>query len=306
MDAIRAAVGDEKTDLPRLLLRHPARRHVRPAVPAARSGRWCWTARSTRSRTSSPAPRARPRASSGRSPTSPTWCKANARHSARSRPDARAAVTDALAKAAGLARSTGADGREATAGWIFLAVISSLYTESGWQELAKAIDNLQAGDPKGIFELADPYAERDAERQLLQPVRRQPRGELRRHRRRARPSTQVRKLQGEWRTKYPLFGAALAVGMLPCTFWPGAARPVPGRAGHRRAADRGGRHHRRPGDAVREHGRAGQDARRRAGAHLGGRGTHRLPAAPPCIIDAVDAYLIDLTVPQEGLRCPPQ
>ena len=42
----------------------------------------------------------------------------------------------------------GADGREATAGWVFYAVISSLYTESGWQELAQAIDDLADGDPR--------------------------------------------------------------------------------------------------------------------------------------------------------------
>jgi hypothetical protein len=39
-------------------------------------------------------------------------------------------------------------------------VISSLYTESGWQQLAKAVDDLQTGDAGGIFDLADQYADR--------------------------------------------------------------------------------------------------------------------------------------------------
>ena len=71
-----------------------------------------------------------------------------------------AAVTDAIDKAE-VSPVTGPDGRKATSGWVFYAVISSLYTESGWQALASAIDDLEGGDPAGIFELADPYAERE-------------------------------------------------------------------------------------------------------------------------------------------------
>src|SRR4029453_10144669 len=38
---------------------------------------------------------------------------------------------------------------------------------------------------------------------------------------------QVRTLQGEWRQKYPVFGAALATGMLTCTLWPPQRDPYP-------------------------------------------------------------------------------
>ena len=70
-------------------------------------------------------------------------------------------------------------------------------------------------------------------------------------RRRSRAVEQIRQLQSQWRTKYPLFGPALAVGMLSCVEWPGGRDPYPTGAAERRPADRGGRHHRRPGHAVR-------------------------------------------------------
>ena len=42
--------------------------------------------------------------------------------------------------------------------------------------------------------------------------------------------TQVRSIQEQWRTKYPMFGPTLAVGMLTCAVWPGSTtRTRPGR-----------------------------------------------------------------------------
>ncbi|GAB3802312.1 hypothetical protein GCM10027605_21510 [Micromonospora zhanjiangensis] len=63
-------------------------------------------------------------------------------------PDARAAVTDVLNKAR-VSPVRGSGGREATAGWIFYAIVSSLYTESGWEQLAGAVEQLEGATRPG-------------------------------------------------------------------------------------------------------------------------------------------------------------
>jgi pimeloyl-ACP methyl ester carboxylesterase len=216
-------------------------------------------------------------------------------------PDARGAVTDALAKA-DVSPVKGDDGRDATSGWIFVAVVSSLYTESGWKTLAEAVDDLQAGDATGVFDLADQYADRKsggtytnkfdanlavncADTEDAPTVER------------------IRQLQGEWRKKYPLFGAPLAIGMMACTYWPGNRDPYP--VGPATGSP--------PIVVV---GTTGDPATpyentARLASMLGtgqvltweGEGHTAYPSTT-CIVKAVDTYLIDLTVPKDGLRCP--
>jgi pimeloyl-ACP methyl ester carboxylesterase len=218
-------------------------------------------------------------------------------------PDAHKAVTDAIAKAA-KNPVPGADGRKATPGWIFVAVISSLYTEHDWQTLATAVANLQQGDAKGIFTLADQYAERDSSghySNLFDANLAVNCADTD-----AAPSVdEVRKLQGEWRQKYPLFGGSLAVGMLPCTFWPGKRDPYP--AGAATGAP--------PivvvgttGDPATPYENTADLAGMLGVGHVltwEGEGHTAYPSTT-CIVSAVDKYLLNLTVPQEGLRCPPK
>ena len=218
-------------------------------------------------------------------------------------PDAHKAVTDAMTKAA-TAPVTGADGRKATAGWIFVAVISSLYTESGWRTLANAVAGLKQGNAKGIFQLADQYAERDANghySNLFDANLAVNCADTN-----AAPSAaEVRTLQGQWRKKYPLFGGSLAVGMLPCTFWPGKRDPYP--AGPATGAP--------PivvvgttGDPATPYENTADLAGMLGVGHVltwEGEGHTAYPSTP-CIVSAVDKYLLNQTVPQEGLRCPPK
>ncbi|MEU4219907.1 alpha/beta hydrolase [Actinoplanes sp. NPDC026623] len=230
------------------------------------------------------------------------WCKETAGKCPIA-PDARGAVTDAMAKA-DVSPVKGDDGRAATSGWIFVAVISSLYTESGWQQLAKAVDKLQTGDPSGIFDLADQYADRKTDGSYSNlfdanlAVNCADTEDA--------PSVEkVRQLQGEWRKKYPMFGAPLAIGMLPCTFWPGTKDPYP--AGPATGAP--------PivvvgttGDPATPYENTAELASMLGTGHVltwEGEGHTAYPSTK-CIVDAVDGYLIDLTVPKEGLRCPPE
>ena len=178
------------------------------------------------------------------------------------------------------------------------------YTESGWPTLATAISNLQKGNPKGVFDLADQYAERNpngsysnlfdanlavncADTDAAPTV------------------AQVRALQAQWRAKYPLFGGALAVGMLPCTFWPGKRDPVP--AGAATGAP--------PivvvgttGDPATPYENTADLATMLGVGHVltwEGEGHTAYPSTS-CIVSAVDKYLLNLQVPQEGLKCPPK
>jgi pimeloyl-ACP methyl ester carboxylesterase len=216
-------------------------------------------------------------------------------------PDARGALTDALAKA-DVSPVKGDDGRDATSGWIFVALVSSLYTEAGWKTLATAVDRLQAGDAAGIFHLADGYADRSPDGTYTNKfdanlaVNCADTDEA--------PSVQrIRQLQGQWRAKYPLFGATLAIGMLPCTYWPGKRDPYP--EGPATGAP--------PivvvgttGDPATPYENTAQLASMLGTGHVltwEGEGHTAYPSTA-CIVTAVDAYLIDLTVPRDGLRCP--
>ncbi|TDC32666.1 alpha/beta hydrolase [Micromonospora sp. 15K316] len=228
------------------------------------------------------------------------WCAANAGRCPIA-PDARAAVTSAIDKAR-VSPVRGDDGREATAGWVFYAIISSLYTEQGWQELARAIDRLEGGDPKDVFRLADAYAGRGSDGHYSNlfdanlAVNCADEDE--------KPSlAQVRELQSKWRAQYPLFGPALAVGLLGCAEWPGGRDPYPTGAatGAPPIVVVG-----TTGDPATPYEQTGALASMLGvGRVLTWEGEgHTAYPQTACISDAVDRYLIDLTVPREGLRCP--
>jgi pimeloyl-ACP methyl ester carboxylesterase len=218
-------------------------------------------------------------------------------------PDAKAAVTTQIDKAE-VSPVTGAGGRKATSGWVFYAVISSLYTQSGWQALGSAIKQLEGGNPAEVFQLADAYAEREpngtysnlfdaniavncADQKTVPDV------------------NQVRTLQGQWRSSVPLFGAPLAVGMLTCAVWPGGHDPYPtGPATGSAPILVVGT----TGDPATPYAQAPALANMLGVGRLltwEGEGHTAYPQTG-CVTQAVDAYLLNLTVPPEGKRCPPQ
>ncbi len=231
-----------------------------------------------------------------------TWCKATPDRCPISA-DARKAVTDALA-AAETSPVKGRDGRTVTSGWLFLAVVSSLYTESGWVALATSISQLQRGDARGVLQLADQYAKREPDGTYSNMFD----ANLAVNCADAKdtPSVaEIRRLQTEWRTKYPLFGAPLATGMLPCTLWPGERDPYPvGPAVNAPPIVVVGT----TGDpATPYENTADLASMLGVGEVLTWEGEgHTAYPSTPCIVKAVDAYLIDLTAPQKDLRCPPK
>lgn len=229
-----------------------------------------------------------------------TWCAATPARCPIA-PDARAAVTTAIDKAR-VSPVRGTDGREATAGWVFLALVASLYTEAGWERLARAIDDLADGDPEGVFELADSYAERDADGHYSNLFDANLAISCADETQKTDLAT-IRETQSRWRAKYPLFGAPLAVGMLACHFWPGQRDPYP--TGPATGAP-----------PILVVGTTGDPATPyeqtpRLAEMLGvgevltweGEGHTAYPQTR-CINEAVNAYLIDLEVPPKGTRCP--
>jgi pimeloyl-ACP methyl ester carboxylesterase len=229
-----------------------------------------------------------------------TWCTATPTRCPIA-PDPRGAVTRALADAE-KSPVRGRDGRAATAGWILVAVVASLYSESSWQPLAAAIADLRAGRTARMFELADGY------------VHRRPDGSYTNltdalltvtcvDARNAPSVDRIRQLQSQWRAKYPLFGGPLAMSLLPCTFWPGRRDPYP--TGPAVGAP--------PIVVVGTTGDPATPYENTADlATMLGTGRvltwegegHTAYPSTSCVVTAVDAYLIDLRLPPEGQRCP--
>ncbi|GAA1040754.1 alpha/beta hydrolase [Virgisporangium ochraceum] len=228
-----------------------------------------------------------------------TWCASNAGQCPIA-PDARAAATTTLA-AARTAPVGQTGGRRATAGWVFTAIISSLYSETRWPDLASALSDLQRGNPKGIFELADSYAERDAQGKYSNlfdanlAVNCADDDE-------SITVERARQLQAEWRVKYPLFGASSALNLV-CAQWPGKRDPYP--AGKAEGAP--------PIVVV---GTKGDPAtpyeQTPALAAMLGVGVvltwegegHTAYPQTSCINKAVNDYLVSLKVPPAGQSCP--
>ncbi|GAA3282290.1 alpha/beta fold hydrolase [Dactylosporangium vinaceum] len=226
------------------------------------------------------------------------WCQSNA-SSCPIGPDARAVVMKAIADARANP-VTGAGGRKATSGWVFTAVVSSLYSESSWRLLAQAMDDLRNGKPARMFQLADSYAERDANGKYSNMF--DANSAVNCADSDDTPTVeQDRTLQSQWRQKYPLFGGPLALNLI-CAQWPGKRDPYPTGAATGSA----------PIVVI---GTLGDPAtpyeQAPALAKMLGVGTlvtwkgegHTAYPQTGCIIDAVNRYFIDLKVPPANTTC---
>jgi hypothetical protein len=168
--------------------------------------------------------------------------------------------------------------------------------------MAQAIANLGHNDPSGVFELADGYASRDRNGHfgnmfdIFNTVQcdDDASGET---------VDQARTLQQQWRTKYPLFGTSLAVGLLSCAVWPVKRDPYP--TGKAVGAP--------PIVVVGTVNDPATPYEQTAKlANMLGVGTvvtwqgegHTAYPQTSCIRASIDAYLINLTVPAAGLTCP--
>lgn len=219
-------------------------------------------------------------------------------------PDARAFVTGLLnaARKAPIPSSKAGEKRRATAGHVLLAVISALYDQGDWSDLEKALATAKAGDAAGVFELADRYSQRDADGKYSNIVDASltinctDSGDT-------VSAATVRSKLAQWRTKYPLFGTSLALGLLGCQQWLGPRHPLPKvhAAGSPPILVIG-----TTNDPATPYASAGVLAHALARGVLltwDGEGHTAYPKTP-CVTKAVDSYLIDLKVPAASTRCP--
>ncbi|MGH3648813.1 MAG: alpha/beta hydrolase, partial [Micromonosporaceae bacterium] len=153
------------------------------------------------------------------------WCKSAGRSQCPVAPDARGFVTRLLDKARKSPVKIG-DGRSATAGWVLGAVVYTMYVQDWWPVLAEALAEADQGRPDGLFRIVDTFNERESDgdypnsMEVLTMVNcvdeeKSPTVE------------EVRKLQTDWRKKYPLFGGPLALSILGCAVWPDQHDPYP-------------------------------------------------------------------------------
>jgi pimeloyl-ACP methyl ester carboxylesterase len=216
-------------------------------------------------------------------------------------PDARATVTRVLA-AVRAHPPRAHDDREVTAGYVVTAIVASLYSQSQWTTLGRAIADLDKGDGKRVLALADGYNQRRPDGTYTNLMEANTAVTCADE---AAPATvaEARRLQGEWRSRYPLFGAALATSLLTCAVWPTTHDPYP--TGPARGAP-----------PILVIGTTGDPATPyentpKLASMLGtgvvltweGEGHTAYPQTT-CVVRAVDAYLLERKVPGAGQRCP--
>ena len=198
--------------------------------------------------------------------------------------------------------TTPAGPRQATPGVVLTAIKAGLYDTKSWPQLAQSLAAAQRGDSAGLFSLADTFSGRledgtysnlldaniavncaDGEETFEE--------------------SEIRDLAGEWSAKYPLFGAGSAVSLYTCSVWEAERTPVPERDAEGSA----------PilvvgtsGDPVTPlPGAVDLAEKLESGVLLTWQGQgHTAYPKTECVTAAVNAYLIDLTAPLDGLTCP--
>jgi pimeloyl-ACP methyl ester carboxylesterase len=213
-------------------------------------------------------------------------------------------VTDLLAQAdqTPIPSSEQGETRKATPGVVMTAVQAAMYDTASWPQLAQALAAGQKGDSAGLFSLADSHSGRlangtysnllDANLAINCADTDERYGE-----------GEIRDLAKEWGATYPLFGAGSAVGLYTCSVWQADRTPLPERDAEGSAP-------------ILVVGNSGDPVTPLPGAEdmaddldngvllvWQGQGHTAYPKSD-CIKAAVNSYLIDLTVPVDGLTCP--
>jgi len=191
-----------------------------------------------------------------------------------------------------------------TESWGALGILYAMYNKSLWAQLTEALKDARSGDGNALMKLADAYADRTPGGQYsgnmmesiytVNCLDKPDTSDL------AQTEAFAQKLSQE----APIWGRSLAWGNIPCTVWPipatGKSDPIaaPGSppiviVGTTR-------------DPATPYESATQLRRQLAHGVLvtrDGDGHGGYPRSSPCVDRAVDGWLINGTVPQDGVKC---
>ncbi|MCZ2818254.1 alpha/beta hydrolase [Modestobacter sp. VKM Ac-2984] len=219
-------------------------------------------------------------------------------------PDPRAFLDELLAQAAAAPIPSSREGetRQATPGLILGGVRSALYQPSAWPQLAQSLAAARNGDAAGILTLADTYTGRNDDGTYSNVVDANlavncadTDEEF--------SASDVQALAADWNARYPLFGADAALSLYTCSAWEAPRTPLPERdaAGSAPILVIGTQ-----GDPVTPvTGAVDLAEDLENGVLLTWQGSgHTAYPKTECVTAAVNAYLIDLAVPQDGTTCP--
>ena len=211
-------------------------------------------------------------------------------------------VEELMAKAGQDPIPNSKDARLATPGVVLTAIQAALYDTGSWPQLAQALAAAPQGDSAGLFSLADSYSGRLADgsySNLLDANLAVNCADTEE----TFKESEVRDLVASWNATYPLFGASSALGLYTCSAWNADRTPLPER-------DAEG------SDPILVVGNSGDPVTPLPGAvdmaeeldagillTWQGQGHTAYPKSE-CVNAAVNAYLIDLTAPLDGLTCP--
>jgi pimeloyl-ACP methyl ester carboxylesterase len=201
----------------------------------------------------------------------------------------------AQANATPMKTTKAGDSRTATGGILLTGVAEALYDQTLWPSLATGIQEAEQGDAKGLFALADEYnSEYNHDLYNAVSCNDIPPGPT---------DATITAKATQWSTQYPLFGLWGAVSLFACQDWQPVRHPLP------------------PATATGSNpilvlGNIHDPATPYAGAqHLAaalttgtlltwnGQGHTSYLRGSQCIDDAVDAYLVDHTLPAVGTVC---
>jgi pimeloyl-ACP methyl ester carboxylesterase len=210
----------------------------------------------------------------------------------------------AAAAAAPIPSSEPGETRQGTPGTVVTAIVSAMYDPGSWPQLSQSLRAARDGDAAGLLSLVDSYAQRledgsyanlfDANLAITCADAPEDVTFTR---------DEVAALAADWGARHPLFGADAAAGLYACTPWEAPRTPLPERdaAGSAPILVVGTQ-----GDPVTPlPGAVDLAEDLESGALLTWQGQgHTAYPRTDCVTGAVNAYLIDLVVPQDGLVCP--
>ena len=195
------------------------------------------------------------------------------------------------------------DRRRATASLVLLGVLQALYSRDYWPRLGTALLAARRGDAKGLLALADEYADRDESGQYANSLdvyftvtcndlATDP------------DDATIQAMGRAWAKQYPMFGLWQAAGLTQCSGWQKQRTPIPPEtaAGSSPILVVGNLH-----DPATPYAGAVNLTKELGRASLlswNGEGHTSYLEGSTCVDRAVNAYLINKTLPTPNTTCP--